>query len=79
MSEEKMKDAIKKKKEYSFVIAYYLLQNDYSKGKIPFMSKNGSILSLEKAKILKKREETPVFQNICKLFQVLFHFFIFYF
>ena len=70
MSEEKMKDAIKKKKEYSFVIAYYLLQNDFSKGKLPLLAVTGNTISLEKSKILKKKEETPVFQNIRKLFQV---------
>ena len=76
MSEEKMKEAIKKRKEYSFVIAYYLLQNDFSKGKLPLFAVNGSTLSIECNKNLKKKEDVPIFQNIRKLFQVFFMIFI---
>jgi len=70
MSDEKIKDAIKKRKEYSFVIAYYLLQTDYSKGKLPLLALNGNSLNVDKSKIPKKKEET-VFENIRKLFQVI--------
>jgi len=74
MSEEKMKESIKKRKEYSFVIAYYLLQNDSSKGKLPLIAINGNTLSVESGRSIKKKEDVPAFQNIRKLFQVFFYF-----
>ena len=78
MSEEKMKEAIKKRKEYSFVIAYYLLQNDFSKGKLPLLAVNGNTLSVECNKNLKKKDDTPIFQNVRKLFQVFILFIIYF-
>lgn len=78
LSEEKMKDAIKKRKEYSFVTAYYLLLNDYSKGKFPLLAINGNTMNVDRVKIFKKKESVHVFENIRKLFQVFFLKFSFY-
>lgn len=69
MSEDKMKEAIKKRKEYSFVIAYYLLQNDFSKGKLPLIAVNGSTMSVECGKNICTKEETHIFSNVRRLFQ----------
>lgn len=70
LSSEKIKEAIKKKKDYTFVIAYNLLHNDFLKKQVAHSITNSTGPSfVPNSKCINSKEEY-VFKNIHSFIQV---------